>query len=126
VEGGVKHPLRKESNRRWAEGNDLGLIEDAEDDTTGKVFKPVGKRDYHKTKEPLSTEAREWLEALPLKRVARELHIDRNILRRARDGQPVARSTKNKLLRVFRMIKRGLSLTEALKAMKLKQVVQMF
>jgi hypothetical protein len=123
VEGGVKHPLRKESNRRWAEGNDLSLIEDDEDDTTGKVFKPVGKQDYHKTKQPLPVEVREWLETLPLKQVARELRIDRNSLRRGRDGEPVARSTQNKLSLLFRMIKRGVSLTEALKAMTLKQVV---
>jgi hypothetical protein len=125
VEGGVKHPLRKESNRRWAEGNDLSLIEEDDDDTTGKVFKPMGKRDYHKTKQPVTTEVRDWLEALPLKRVARELRIDRNILRRARDGKCVARSTQNKLLLLFRMIKRGVSLTEALKVMRLKQVVSM-
>jgi hypothetical protein len=125
VEGGTKHPLRKESNRRWTEGNDLSLIEDDEDDVTGKVFKPVGKRDYHKTKQPLPADVRQWLETLPLKRVASELRIDRNSLRRGRDGQPVARSTQNKLSLLFRMMKRGVSLTEALKAMKLKQVVQM-
>lgn len=125
VEGGVKHPLRKESNRRWVEGNDLSLIEDDEDDVTGKVFKPVGKRAYHKTKQPLLVEVREWLRVLPLKRVARELRIGRNILRRGRDGEPVARSTQNKLSLLFRMTKRGVSLTEALKAMRLKQFVQM-
>jgi hypothetical protein len=117
VEGVMKHPLRKESNRRWVEGNDLSLIEEDEDDLTGKVFKPIGKQDYHKTKQPLPIDVREWLETLPLKRVAKELRVDRNILRRARDGECVARSTQNKLSLLFRMIKRGISLTEALKAM---------
>ena len=115
VEGVTKHPLRKESNRRWMEGNDLSLIEDDEDDVTGKVFKPAGKRNYHKTKQPFPVEVREWLRALPLKRVGRELRIGRNILRRARDGEPIARSTQNRLSLLFRMIKRGMSLTEALK-----------
>ena len=115
VEGGTKHPLRKESNRRWVEGNDLSLVEDDEDDMTGKVFKPVGKRDYHKTKQPLPVEVREWLKELPLKRVARELRVDRNVLRRTRDGKCVARSTQNKLSLLFRMVKHGVSLTEALK-----------
>jgi hypothetical protein len=124
VDGGIKHPLRKESNRRWAEGNDLSLIEEDEDDVTGKVFKQVGKLDYHKTKQPLPIDVREWLEALPLKRIARELQIDRNSLRRGRDGEPVARSTQSKLLLLFRMMKRRVSLTEALRAIKLKQVVQ--
>jgi hypothetical protein len=124
VEGGTKHALRKESNRRWVEGNDLSLIEDDEDDVTGKVFEPAGKRDYHKTKQPLPLEIREWLKALPLKRVARELRIDRNSLRRGRDGKPVARSNQNKLFLLFRMIKRGISLTEALKAIRLKPVAK--
>jgi hypothetical protein len=124
VDGGIRLPLRKESNRRWTEGNDLSLIEDDEDDATGKVFKPLGNRDYHKTKQPLPTEVQEWLATLSLKQVARELPVDRNILRRVRDGKPVANSTQMKMLLLFRMIKRGVSLTEALKAMKLKQVVQ--
>lgn len=121
VEGGTKWPLRKESNRRWAEGNDPSLIEDDEDDPTGKVFKRDGKRGYHHTTQPLPTEVREWLKGLPLKRVARELHIDRNILRKGRDGKPVARSTQNKLLLLFSIIRRGVSLPEALKAMRLKR-----
>ena len=124
VEGGIKHPIRKDSNRRWAQGNDLSLIEDDEDDATGKVFKPEGNRHYHKTKQPLPTEVREWLKTLPLKRVGRELHIDRNILRRGRDGKPVARATQNELLLLFRIMKRGLSLHEALKAMRFRTVVQ--
>jgi hypothetical protein len=124
VEGATKYPLRKESNRRWAEGNDLSLIEDDEDDPTGRVFERDGKTSYHHTKRPLPSEVREWLKTLPLKLVARELRIDRNSLRGGREGKPVARSTQNKLLLVFRMIKRGVGLTEALKAMKLKQVVQ--
>lgn len=120
VEGVIKHPLRKESNRRWMEGNDLSMIEDDEDDLTGKVFKPAGKRDYHKTKQPLPVEVREWLKTLPLKRVARALRIDRNSLRRGRDGKCVARCTQNKLSLLLRMLKRGVTLTEALNAMRLK------
>jgi hypothetical protein len=124
IEGAIKYPIRKESNRRWTEGNDLSLIEDDEDDATGKVFKPEGNQHYHKTKQPLPTEVREWLKTLPLKRVGRELHIDRNILRRGRDGKPVARATQNELLLLFRIMKRGLSLHEALKAMRFRTVVQ--
>lgn len=56
--------------------------------------------------------------------VPQELHIDRNILRKGRDGKPVARSTQNKLLILFRMIRRGISLADALKAMEVKQVVE--
>jgi len=124
VEGVTKYPLRKESNRRWAEGNDLSLLEDDEDDPTGTVFERDGKRSYHHTKLPLPSEVRKWLKTLPLKRVGRELHIDRNSLRKGRDGKPVARSTQNKLLLLFRITKRGVSLPEALKVMKLQGVVQ--
>lgn len=68
---------------------------------------------------------REWLktETLSLKLIGGELQVDRNSLRRGRDGKPVARSTQKKLLLLFRVIKRGVSLNEALRAMKLKQVV---
>jgi hypothetical protein len=120
VEGVIKQPLRKESNRRWVEGNDLSLIEDDEDDVTGKVFKPAGKLDYHKTKQSLPVDIREWLKALPLKPLARELSVDRNVLRRARDGKRVTHTIQSKLSQLFRMIKWGVSLTEALKAMRLK------
>ena len=124
VEGAIKQPLRKESNRRWAEGNDLSLIEDDENDPTGKVFERDEKGSYHHTRQPLPAEVREWLKTLPLKRVGRELRIDPKILRRGRDGKPVARSTQNKLLLLFRITKRGVSLPEALKAMKLRRAVQ--
>jgi hypothetical protein len=124
VEGCVKHPLRKESNRRWAEGNDLSLIEDGEDDVTGKVFTRSANPSYHRSKRPFPTEVREWLKTISLKPVARELHIDRNSLRKGRDGKAVARSTQKKLLRLFRMTKRGTSLPEALKAMRLVEGVQ--
>ena len=124
VEGCVKHPLRKESNRRWAEGNDLSLIEEDEDDVTGKVFTRDRKRSRHHTKQPLPTEAREWLKTLPLKLVARELHIDRNSLRKGRDGKPLARNTRKKLLLLFRMIKGGVDLAEALNAMRLQKLMQ--
>jgi hypothetical protein len=124
VEGATKYPLRKESNRRWTGGNDLSLIEDEEDDTTGGVFKRDGNESYHHSKQSLSTEMREWVATLPLKRVGRDLHIDRNSLRKGRDGKPVARSTKMKLSLLFHMTKRGITPVEALKAMKLKQVVQ--
>jgi hypothetical protein len=117
VEGGTKYPIRKESNRRWLEGNDLSLIEGDEDDATGKVFKPVGTADYHKTKQPLPTEVREWLKTLPLKRVGTALHIDRNSLRNARDGKPLGRTTRNKLLLLYRITKR-ITLDEALSAME--------
>jgi hypothetical protein len=87
------------------------------------VFKPVGKRDYHKTKQPLPVEVREWLKTLSLKLIARELHIDRNSLRKARDGKAVARSTQKKLLRLFLMTKRGVSLPKAFKSMRPAEVV---
>jgi len=100
------------------------LIEDDEDDTTGKLFKRDGKRSYHHTKQPLPTEVQEWLKTLALKRVGRELHIDRNSLRKSRDGKPVARSTEHELLLLFRIMKRDISLPDALKAMRLRTVVQ--
>jgi hypothetical protein len=124
VEGCVKHPLRKESNRRWAEGNDLSLIEDDEDDVTGKIFTRSANPSYHRSKRPLPTEVQEWLRTISLKPVARELHIDRDSLRKGRDGKAVARSTQKNLLRLFSMTKRGISLPEALKAMRLVEVVQ--
>jgi len=124
IEGAIKYPIRKESNRRWTEGNDRSLIEDDEDDTTGKLFKRDGKWSYHHTKQPLPTEVQEWLKTLPLKRVGRELHIDRNSLRKSRDGKPVARSTQHELLLLFRIMKRDISLPEALKAMRFRTVVQ--
>jgi hypothetical protein len=122
VEGAIKWPLRKESNRRWAEGNDLSLIENDEDDPTGKAFNRDGSRGYHHTKQPLPTEVQEWLKTLPLKPVGRELNIDRNSLRAGRRGKPVALRTQNKLLMLFSLTKRGVSLSEAIKAMKLQEV----
>ncbi len=58
--------------RRWAEGNDLSLIEEG-DDPTGKAFERNGKRSYHSTKQPLPPEVREWLKTLPLKRVGHSI-----------------------------------------------------
>ena len=126
VKGCVKHPLRKESNRRWAEGNDLSLIEDDEDDVTGKVFTQSTNPSYHRSKRPLPTEVQQWLKTILLNRVARELHIDRDSLRKGRDGKAVAHSKRRKLLQLFRITKRGVSLSEALKAMRLVEVVQVF
>ncbi len=43
MEGDLKQPIRKESNRRWAEGDDAALLTngDGEElDSTGTVFKP--------------------------------------------------------------------------------------
>jgi hypothetical protein len=68
-------------------------------------------------------EVREWLNSCPLKLLARELHIDRNSLRKGRDGQAVARSTQKKLLRLFRITKRGVSLPHALSAMRLAEML---
>lgn len=121
VEGGAKHPLRKESNRRWAEGNDPSLIEEDEHDPTGKVFVRNVKQNYHRTKQPLPSEVQDWLKDVPLKRVG--LRIDRNSLRKGRDGKPVAPITRKKLLLLFRITKRGVNLAEALNVMKLKAVV---
>ena len=123
VEGQVKWPLRKESNRLWASGNDLSLIENDDDDVDSKVFAREEKRRHHHTRRPLPTELREWLKTIPLKSVARELHIDRNSLRKGRDGKAVARSTQKKLLRLFCITKRGVSLPEALRAMRLVEFV---
>jgi hypothetical protein len=123
VEGCDKYPLRKESNRRWAEGSDLSLIEDDEADVTGKVFACEEKRRHHHTRRPLPTEVREWLKTTSLKSVAKELHIDRNSLRKGRDGKAVARSTQKKLLRLFCITKRGVSLPEALRAMRLAEAL---
>ena len=125
IEGCVKHPIRKESNRRFVEGNDLSLIEDDEHDATGRVFQTERNRNYHKTNQPLPGEIREWLKTLPLKRVGRDLRIDRYILRKGRAGKPIARSTQNKVLLLFRITKRGVNLQEALNAMKLKEIVQL-
>jgi len=118
VDGITKYPLRKESNRRWAEGNDLSLIEDDEDDPTGGIFKRDGKQSYHHVKQPLPAEVQEWLNTLSLKLIERELRIDRNSLRNGRNGKPVARIAQKKLLVLFRMAKRGIGVTEALKAMR--------
>ena len=123
VKGCDKHPLRKESNRRWAGGNDLSLIENDEGDVTGKVFAREEKRRHHHTRYPLAMEVREWLNSCPLKLLARELHIDRNSLRKGRDGQAIARSTQKKLLRLFRITKRGVSLPQALSAMRLAEML---
>jgi hypothetical protein len=123
VEGCDKYPLRKESNRCWAEGSDLSLIEDDETDVTGKIFACEEKRSHHHTRRPLPTELREWLKTIPLKLVARELHIDRNSLRKGRDGKAVARSTQRKLLRLLLITKRGVSLPQALRAMRLEEAL---
>jgi hypothetical protein len=42
IKGEIKQPIRKESNRRWAEGDDVSLLssnENEELDSTGTVFK---------------------------------------------------------------------------------------
>ena len=68
-------------------------------------------------------EVREWLKTCSLKLLARELHIDRNSLRKGRDGKAVARSTQKKLLRLFRITKRGVNLPQALSAMRLAEML---
>jgi len=105
IEGGVKLPIRKESNRRWVEGDDSSLLPGDENealDSTGAVFERDRGRKYHTSIVPVQSEIREWLKTVPLARIEKKYGIRRQVLRAARDGQPVQRRIRKKLQALYR------------------------
>jgi hypothetical protein len=105
IEGGDKQPIRKESNRRWVEGDDASLLsgdENDELDSTGTVFERDRGRKYHSSIVPVQSEIREWLKTVPLASIEKKYGIRRQVLRAARDGKPVQRRIRKKLQALYR------------------------
>lgn len=104
LEGDLKHPIRKESNRRWAEGDDAALLTNGESeelDLTGTVFKPDILAKYHHTISAVPTEIREWLKITSLSKIERKHGMRRQALRAARDGKPVQHRIRKKLTALY-------------------------
>jgi hypothetical protein len=104
IEGDFKQPIRKESNRRWAEGDDASLLanpDNEELDSTGTVFKPDNPAKYHRSLSACPAEIREWLKTVSLSKIEKQYGISRQVLRAARDGRPVQRGIRKKLKRLY-------------------------
>ena len=105
IEGDIKQPIRKESNRRWAQGEDASLLANGDDDeldSTGTVFQPDSPTKYHHTISVVPTEIREWLNKVPLSQIERQHGVRRQVLRAARDGKPIQRRIRKKLRALYR------------------------
>jgi hypothetical protein len=90
VEIGRKVPIRKESSRRWQEGNDPSMLPgydvDNPDATATEYIRADEKR-KHPTHAIASPQVREWLGRVPLDLISYHLGIDRHTLRNIRDGK---------------------------------------
>ena len=105
TEGGVKQPIRKESNRRWVEGDHASLLSGDENeaiDSTGTVFKKDRGRGHQRSILPLETDLREWLKIVPLARIEKKHRLNRQVLRAGRDGKPVQSRIRKKLRNLYR------------------------
>jgi hypothetical protein len=104
IEGDLKQPIRKESNRRWAERDDAALLTNGDSevlDSTSIVFKPDTLAKYHQTISEVPTEIREWLNTISLSKIERQHRMRRQVLRAARDGKPVQRRIRKKLRALY-------------------------
>jgi hypothetical protein len=114
IHGEGKQPIRKESNRRWAEGDDASLLTgdgNEELDSTGAVFKRDGGRKYHHSLSPVASEIREWLKTVRLASIEKIFRLRRQVLRAARDGKPVQQRIRKKLSVLYKLsVLRGVQL----------------
>jgi hypothetical protein len=95
VQIGRKIPIRKETNRRWQEGEDLSVLQAYEpevDSTAAEYVRAEGgvKHTSHAVAPP---QLREWLQSASLNLTSQITGIKREHLRAIRDGKPARRET---------------------------------
>ena len=95
VQIGRKIPIRKESNRRWQEGEDLSVLQayEQEVDSTATEYVKAEAKAKHSSHVVGSAQLREWLEAVPLSLISQITGVKREHLRAIRDGKPGRRKT---------------------------------
>lgn len=99
VQIGRKIPIRKESNRRWQEGEDLSVLQAYEQElesTATEYVRAKGKL-RHSSHAVASPQVRDWLQAVSLSLISQITGIKREHLRAIRDGKRGRRKTLARL-----------------------------
>jgi hypothetical protein len=90
-----KIPIRKESNSRWQEGEDLSVLQayEQEPDSIATEYVRAEGKVRHSSHAVASRQLREWLQAVSLSLISRITGVKREHLRAIRDGKPGRRKT---------------------------------
>jgi hypothetical protein len=91
----ARSPIRKESNRRWQEGEDLSILQGYEQelDSTATEYLRAEDSVKHSSHTVASPQLREWLKKVSLSLISKITGIKREHLRAIRDGSPGRRKT---------------------------------
>jgi len=103
VQIGRKVPIRKETNRRWTEGNDPSILEMEQTDSTATEYVRMENKRKHTTHAVASPRLREWMGRVPLNLISWDLGIKKDTMLAVREGKPVRPEVLVTLMEVKRL-----------------------